>query len=269
MTRHLAARARDARGAVALLSPLAPSRNLTDVVVERIAGEIRGGRLAPRSRLPTEFELMAAMGVSRTVVREAVAALKAEGLVVTRQGLGAFVADDASRIAFRIASETRDGSDSIGEVLTVMELRLAVEVEAAALAAERASRDEIARIKAALAAIAAAMAGGQTAIAEDFAFHRAIAEATHNPQFVEFLDFLGRHVIPRQTIRAAEGGRAAQAAYLARVQKDHARIAGAIAKGDAGGARRAMRSHLAKSLKRYRRLAATRSAASAHPVART
>ena len=53
---------------------------------------------------------MAAMGVSRTVVREAVSALRAEGLVVTRQGLGAFVAVDASRVAFRIASEGTAGS---------------------------------------------------------------------------------------------------------------------------------------------------------------
>ena len=60
--------------------------------MERIAGEIRSGRLAPGARLPTEQELMGAMGVSRTVVREAVAALRAEGLVTTRQGSGAFVA---------------------------------------------------------------------------------------------------------------------------------------------------------------------------------
>ena len=55
-------------------------------MVERIAAEIRSGRLEPGARLPTEQELMTAMGVSRTVVREAVAALRAEGLVTTRQG---------------------------------------------------------------------------------------------------------------------------------------------------------------------------------------
>ena len=69
---------------------------------------------------------MARMGVSRTVVREAVAALRAEGLVITRQGAGAFVAADAGRMPFRIDP---DGLGSIGDVLEVMELRLAIEVE--------------------------------------------------------------------------------------------------------------------------------------------
>ena len=89
--------------------------------MEQIAQEIRSGRLPPGAKLPTEHELMEALGVSRTVVREAVAALRAEGLVVSRQGAGVFVADE-SRAAFRISA---DGLSSIEEVLQVMELRLA------------------------------------------------------------------------------------------------------------------------------------------------
>jgi DNA-binding FadR family transcriptional regulator len=223
-------------------------------VVERIAGEIRSGRLAPGARLPTELELMSAMGVSRTVVREAVAALRAEGLVVTRQGLGAFVAIDASRVAFRIASEGKAGSSTFADILSLMELRLAVEVEAAALAAERASADQLARIASALSAVDGAIARRDTAVAEDFAFHRAIADATGNAHFAEFLDFLGRHVIPRQTIRATEGSVAERQAYLVRIQKDHVRVADAIRSRDANEARRAMRAHLGKSLDRYRKL---------------
>lgn len=198
---------------------------------------------------------MNAMNVSRTVVREAVAALKAEGLVVTRQGLGAFVAADASRTAFRIAADWGDGPQAIAEILRVMELRLAVEVEAAALAAGHASAPHVAEIKAALKAIDAAIAAGESAVQEDFAFHFAIADATLNPYFPEFLAFLGRHVIPRQVIRAAQGTRDEQLDYLAAIQKDHVRIFDAIRDRDAGGARNAMRSHLSKSIARYRRLA--------------
>src|SRR5262245_38526137 len=84
----------------AFLRPLRPTRNLTEEIVERIAGEIRSGRLAPGAKLPTEQKLMHAMRVSRTVVREAVAALRAEGLVTTRQGSGAFVAADARPAPF-------------------------------------------------------------------------------------------------------------------------------------------------------------------------
>lgn len=238
-----------------MLRPVRPARNLTEEVVDRIAGEIRGGRLGPGARLPTEQKLMAAMGVSRTVVREAVSALRADGLVVTRQGLGAFVAVDASRVAFRIASEGSAGSGLIGDVLSVMELRLAVEVEAAALAAERASAGQVGLIDAALAAIGKAIERGETAVPEDFAFHRAIADATANTHFAEFLVFLGRHVIPRQSIRAKLDTPVVQRAYLIRIQKDHTRIAVAIRAHNPAEARRAMRAHLSKSLERYHGLA--------------
>ncbi len=256
MTRHPTSRSTTGDETSPLLKPLRPARNRTAEVVERIAGEIRSGRLESGARLPTEQKLMAAMGVSRTVVREAVAALRAEGLVTTRQGLGAFVAVEASRVAFRIASEGKAGSNAIGDIVRVLELRLAVEVEAAALAAERASPIEAKRIHAALLAVDAAIARGETAVAEDFAFHRAIADATGNSHFSEFLDFLGRHVIPRQALRAAQGTPGEQRAYLQRIQKDHARIAEAIAARDVGEARRTMRAHLMKSLERYRTIAA-------------
>lgn len=258
MSRHITSSARTASSTRSLLKPLNPSRNLTDEVVERIAGEIRSGRLVAGARLPTELELMTALGVSRTVVREAVAALRAEGLVVTRQGSGAFVSHDAHRAAFRIAVGSRGTLSSIGDVVSIVELRLAVEVEAAALAAERATPPGVRRIEAALVAIDRAIAGGGTAIAEDFAFHRAIAEATGNPHYARFLDFLGQHFIPRQTIRAAESSRSEQLTYLRRIQKDHARIAEAVRNRSGSEARKAMRAHLSKSLERYRNLAGTK-----------
>src|ERR1700731_3945497 len=109
---------------VAPLPPLAP-RSLAHALVERLSGEILSGRLAPGAQLPTEQGLIAASGVSRTVVREAIAALRAEGLVVTRQGAGAFVAE-GSRRPFRIDPA---GLGSLAEVLAVMELRTGIEVE--------------------------------------------------------------------------------------------------------------------------------------------
>lgn len=235
------------------LKPVRAHRNLTAEVVERLAAEIRSGRLKPGGRLPTEQELMSVLGVSRTVVREAVAALKADGLVTTRQGAGAFVSSDDSRVPFRIAPE---GLATIDDVLDVMELRLAVEVEAAGLAAERVTPSSRRSVEAALEAIEPAIARGEGAVAEDFAFHLAIAKATGNAHFVQFLSFLGRHVIPRQSIRAAVSTPEETRAYLARIQKEHARIAQAIAAGDGSEARRAMRVHLTKSLERYRSLAA-------------
>src|SRR5512145_1886786 len=112
------------------IRPVAAERKLSRRLFEQLAEEIKSGRLAPGARLPTEHALTRAARVSRTVVREAVAALRAEGLVVTRQGVGAFVAE-AARRPFRIeADEVR----SVREVLDVMELRTGIEVEAAGLA---------------------------------------------------------------------------------------------------------------------------------------
>jgi GntR family transcriptional repressor for pyruvate dehydrogenase complex len=136
-----------------------------------------------------------------------------------------------------------------------MELRLAVEVEAAAVAAERANRKQIATIRSAWRAIDAALKRGDGAVAQDFAFHRAIADATGNRQFPRFLEFLGSHVIPRQSVRLSQDTPAERRAYLKRIQQEHERIVAGISAQDPVEARRAMREHLTRSLERYRNLA--------------
>ena len=228
-----------------------PVNNLAEQVMARLIADIRGGRLSPGTRLPTEQALTTELGVSRTVVREAVAALRADGLVVTRRGSGAYVADPAAG-PFRIASPR---APSLPDILDVMELRLAVEVEAAALAAERASRRQLATIRTAWRAIDAALLRGEGAVAEDFAFHRAIAEATGNDQVPRFLAYLGSHVIPRQSVRLDVDTPAERRLYLERIQAEHAHIVAAISDKDPSEARRAMRDHLTRSLERYRTLA--------------
>jgi len=235
-----------------LLTPLRPVRYRTSEVIDRISAEIAGGRLKPGARLPTEAEMMRAMGVSRTVVREAVSALRASGLVITRQGAGAFVAPDQAQASFRISPE---GKSSIADIVGVMELRVAVEIEAAALAAERATRPSLGKIQRALDDVDQAIRQGDTAIPEDFAFHLAIAEATANPNYAELLRFLGRHVIPRQSVPAIATSPERQASYLTQIQNEHRRIAAAIRARNAAAARRCMRSHLGNSLARYRHLA--------------
>jgi len=235
------------------LRPLDPPGNLAEQVVARLAADIREGRLGAGARLPTEQALTAAMGVSRAVVREAVAALKADGLVTTRRGSGAYVADPAAG-PFRIGGRTA-GRTVLADVLEVMELRRAVEVEAAALAAERAGKRQVEAIRAAWRAVDRALQAGEGAVAEDFALHRAIAEATGNRQFAGFLAFLGSHVIPRQSVRLATDTPAGRRAYLARIQAEHRRIVDGIAAHDPAEARRAMRDHLTRSLQRYRKLA--------------
>jgi GntR family transcriptional repressor for pyruvate dehydrogenase complex len=236
---------------LALLRPIEAPRGLTGQLVARLTAEIVGGKLSPGSQLPTEQEMIAATGVSRTVVREAVAALKADRLVVTRQGVGAFVADHVRR-PFRVDF---DETSSLRDVLNVMELRTGVEIEAAGLAAERASPAQIKKIADRYAAIQSAIERGGNAVDQDFAFHCEIADATGNPQFKRFLEYLGRFVIPRRTV----WGRSvppAKRSQLDLFQQEHTQILDAIREHATTQARAAMQRHLLNSRGRYEKLAA-------------
>lgn len=232
---------------------LRPSANLTGALVHRLAEEIRGGRLAPGARLPTEQELMREAGVSRTVVREAVSALRAEGLVVTRQGVGAFVTERPGEGIFRLTSAEAEG---LQQVIQILELRLAIEVEAAGLAAERRDAAALVALAVAEAAFDAAMAAGGDAAEADFALHRAIFMATANPYFLRFLEGIGRHAIPRRALWLKERSEVERRAYLHQVRAEHVRVVQAIRDSDADAARAAMRAHLEAARDRYRRVAA-------------
>jgi DNA-binding FadR family transcriptional regulator len=236
---------------LALLQPLDAPRRLTAELVARLTADITSGKLPPGSRLPTEQEMIAATGVSRTVIREAVAALRADGLVVTRQGVGAFVANHVRR-PFRVDFDERS---PLREVLNVMELRTGVEIEAAGLAAERASPAQLKKIADRFNAIQAAIDRGERAIDEDFAFHCAIGTATGNPQFTRFLEYLGSFIIPRRSIWNGRTS-AWRRAQLETFQREHEQILQAIQAGAVSQARAAMQRHLLNSRQRYQKIAA-------------
>jgi DNA-binding FadR family transcriptional regulator len=138
---------------------------------------------------------------------------------------------------------------------------MAVESEAAAIAGERATSIQIKAIREAQRVFSRAISSGERAIKEDFAFHQAIALATQNSRFVEFLEFLGRLIIPRQSIRPFEGNPDSLRKYLGRIEKEHEAIFHAIAAHSPNKAREAMRGHLLKSRERYRELASKKSIA--------
>ena len=97
---------------------------LSDQIQAVIGRQIVSGERAPSSQLPTEPQLAQEFGVSRTVVREAVARLRSEGLVVTRQGLGAFVAESLQALPFRLEATSGDTRKDIRELF---ELRMGLE----------------------------------------------------------------------------------------------------------------------------------------------
>ncbi len=235
---------------LSVFQPLVAPRGLTAELVARLTADITSGKLAPGARLPTEQEMIAATGVSRTVVREAVAALRAERLVVTRQGVGAFVAENARR-PFRI---DLDQLSSLGDLIDVMELRTALEIEAAGLAADRATAEDIRKISGCFDAIEEAIKRNDPAVDQDFAFHCAIADATRNPQFKRFLDYIGRFVIPRQIVWGKTAPILSRT-HLNVFQKEHREIVQALRARSASQARAAMRRHLVNSRKRHEKLA--------------
>ena len=228
-------------------------RTLGLALVEALGERIRDGRLATGDKLPTESEIMAEFGVSRTVVREAISKLQASGLVETRHGIGTFVLGLAEGNGFRIAPEQ---FATLRDVISVLELRIGVETEAAALAAGRRTADNLAAMRRALDAMTQAVEEGRDAVAADFQFHSEIARATQNDHFAQLMATLGAMIIPRARLDTGTGDvdRERQA-YLRRVNAEHESILDAITAQDADAARAAMRTHLANSRERRRRAA--------------
>ncbi len=231
-------------------SPLSPTPSRPAQLAEWFAREIRTGRLMSGEKLPTEQELNARFGVSRTVIRDAMASLRSEGLVVSRQGSGVFVADHRANRTFRIVpAEIR----SLTEIENVLQLRLAIELEAAAIAAKKRSDEDLAHMRRWLDAMDASISAGDAAIESDFAFHCAISAATRNPYFERFMHFLGPVIIPPRSIRPQLETPDQRRLYLEYIQAEHRRIYQAIERRNPETARLALREHLEGGRERHRR----------------
>lgn len=221
---------------------------------ERVATELRGqvlsGEIPPGRKLPTENQLTEAFGVSRTVVREAIATLAADGLVESRQGAGVFVRDYPS-LAFGAIS--LDVGNKISQALNVLEVRMGIEIESAGLAALRRNSAQEAQIQEAFFEFDRLLALDQATGKTDFAFHRAIAVATNNPFYVEVLDALGARAIPCDVTSPWGTDSVLTREYEEGLQREHLAILEAISASDPQRARDAMRAHLSASQERYRR----------------
>jgi len=216
------------------------AERLSDRLAQRIAHRIDAGALKPGDRLPTELQFAAAYGVSRTVVREAVHQLKSQGLVRSRQGSGVFVTAPPAHRALAFDPKLLESMDA---VVQMVELRRVIEGEMAALAARRATRAQLARLHRALAAIDTATDGGQLGVEEDLAFHRAIGEATGNPQFLRLLGILEAYA--RDAMTVVKGYESMRVDFMEQVRNEHRAIVAAVAAGDEKAARRAaIRHHL-------------------------
>ncbi|MGY4663919.1 DNA-binding transcriptional regulator YhcF (GntR family) [Pseudomonas chlororaphis] len=119
---------------------------LVERVVNAIRKEIDAGRLTAESRLPTEQQLTEQLNVSRSVVREAVAQLKADGILVSRRGLGSFISQNPNGSVFRFPSQKGRKPD----LVQMFEMRLWIETQAASIAAQRRDDADLQRMRSAL-----------------------------------------------------------------------------------------------------------------------
>lgn len=213
------------------------NEHLPTRIATQLAEEINRGRLKPGERLPTEHVLANTLGVSRSVVREAIAQLRNEGLVETRQGVGAFVSEPSGR-PIRIKEDALSEPQSFR---ALFQLRVPLEIEAAGLAAVHHTPADLTRIDEALAQMTGAEKWTEQGIVADLAFHRAVAEATHNEYFALFIGFIAERI--SLAINAARS-RAVLEEIVEVTITEHIRLRDAIASRDATDAREAMRAHL-------------------------
>lgn len=214
------------------------SEHLPTRIAAEIGREIAEGRIPPGQKLPTEHLLSQTFGVSRSVVREAIAHLRNEGLVETRQGVGAFATELETRQSIRIEAAPLGNRETFRSLFQV---RFSLEIEAAGLAARHHTGADLNRLDVLLAQMSGAAKWTDEGIVADLAFHKAVAAATQNEYFLQFIGFIAQRI--HVAINAARA-----AAILEEIVEttiaEHVAVRNAIATGDPAIARMAMRAHL-------------------------
>lgn len=219
--------------------------NLTTTLVEYLREQIISGQITAGEKLPSENSLITEHGVSRTVVREAITRLQAEGLVHTRRGAGSFA----------LTPPAQDGEHNsriprtLEERRQLLEYRLGFETEAAALAAMHHQDNDLHSMDQALQGFEAAEGNAAQSMSCDYEFHLALARATGNAYFIQAVTTFGPALIamPRQRFETGISGASDR---LGSVMAEHETIRQAVASGNALTAAAAMRVHLGNSISR-------------------
>ena len=217
---------------------------LADRAYTAIVQIINEDALATGDRLPSEARLAEIFGMSRSIVREALVRLAADGITEARRGAGSYV---KRRPSERLGSHVP--MDDLAATLGTYEVRFVVEAEAARLAAQRRSHPQMDAIEAALAGLRRALLSSEPAHDEDWVLHRAIAEATGNGAFVTIFECLREEVM--RILRAGvDISRSRPPEVIEAMMGEHDAIVEAIRAQDADGAALAMRWHQSQGRKR-------------------
>ena len=220
------------------------SERLADQLYGQILEQIVLGAIKAGEKLPSENQLCHSFGVSRPTVREALLRLHADGLVSTRQGSGTVVQKRPSDHLVRLSR-----SSDIAEMLRCMEVRIALEGQAARLAAARHTGAQLARITMALEEMRSSFEKRAPPTGADYEFHAAVAAGSGNALFGDMLNSLNETIHHSMTV-ALGLTQIGSAERARRVYEEHEAIHDAIARGDAEAADLAMRYHLTRARQR-------------------
>lgn len=230
------------------MSVITQRGNLAEIVVAQLTGRIDSGVYPPGEKIPSSAQLCEEFGVSRTVIREALTSLRVAGRVISRQGDGVYVTErDSKALNFEISR-----IEDIRSAMEILELRLGVEMQSVALAAARRTPEALADIARAFDYLDNLQSDDAEVEARaDFEFHLAIARATRNPHFPQFLQAVFSEISFDLVMKHRQSARTHQT-YLKKINKEHAAILAAITQGDVKSAKSALAAHLEESLNRYR-----------------
>lgn len=228
------------------LTRIARPLRLSEEVSVELQRRIARSELKAGDRLPTEKALGDAFGVSRAVVREAIARLKADGLIETRQGSGAFVVEAPKAINLWF---WQGAGPELDELRDIFELRAMVEGAVAELAAQRRDKRDLRTMSRFLQEMDDAMAKNVDGTEADDNFHIAMARATHNPYVGRLVEFLGRHFSDSRKL--SWRGTRNELAHPQEAQMEHRALFEAISAGSAEAARHCALDHLRGTAGRF------------------
>lgn len=209
---------------------------VTEEVVRRLIELVNNGIVRPGEKLPSERELMEQLDIGRSSVREALRTLTLTGLLETRPGSGTYVTRDISNFV----AEQVEWSALLGrhELLELYEVRIPLEIQAAALASERASSDDIERLEQAVQELEYGSEDLDSQVEADLTFHIIIAETTNNKVLLRLVS--GLRTLLSNTIRRSA---AATETRMSTVE-EHRAILLAIKARDGERTRQAMARHM-------------------------
>ena len=215
-------------------------QRLHESIVERFHALIQDGSLEHGAKLPSERVLAEQLKVSRSSVREAIRTLELQGLVVSKHGSGTFVnTQSLDAVATLMTSSLGVGLDAVeAQLHDIFEVRPLLEPQLAALAAQRATPEDVERLSSILVEQQRQIMEGETGVDADTEFHFALATATHNTALVKVVSAV------EDVLRQSRDQTLQQPGRSQRSLDSHRHILDMVRAGDHMGARSAMEHHL-------------------------